>query len=147
MTQTCQQHCDGQEAREPFSSQRTVGSFCQGPPDIRGVAWWGNRHKSFYLNLSVIDQPVAAVATPVLVLRASSASSDSVHIPVTVTDIEAKFDIRTYWYNEQYVYLIIYLTHMWPRHYLLVALAWVFSKVDPSPSEEEKFIASNCFSI
>ena len=36
---TVQQHCDVREEREPFSSQKTGGSFFQGPHGIRGVAW------------------------------------------------------------------------------------------------------------
>ena len=36
---TSQQHCGVQEEHEPFSWQKTGGSFFQGPHGIRAVAW------------------------------------------------------------------------------------------------------------
>ena len=126
MTQTCQQHCGDQEAREPFSSQRTVGSFCQGPPGIRGVAW-GNRHKSCYLNLSVIDQPVAAVATPVLVLRASSASSNSIHIPL----------INSQWYWSK----------IWYQNFLIQPAMGIFDYLSDTHVAKALLTGCSCLSV
>ena len=66
--------------------------------------------------------PVATVATAVLMLRASSASTNSINIPL----IKSKL----YWTK-------LSLLGYFNIYYLLVTLAGVFSKIDPGPKKEQ----------